>query len=94
MGSILTAVKGQGLDVNSVAGPTSYNTGGFTIPTDLGRVDEATLQIDNSSFETRVDSIASNNQIAAQVFSQGSGTEASQDSDFSGDTVTYQAYRL
>lgn len=95
MPNILQAQSGQTNQVDSIAGPGSYESGdGFSITTNLGRVDEATAEIDNSTWDARATGVADNNTVVVSVFSSDSAGEAPQDTDLSGDEITYSASRL
>lgn len=102
MPRVLQAATGQTSQVDSVTGPTSYDSSsGVVISTDLIRVDRASVEIDTGDdsttapWEARVDSISSDNQIHARVFSQASGNEAqSGTTDLSTFELTYRADRL
>lgn len=87
------AASGQQIETDTVDGPT-YNTGGFTISTNLGRVDEFIVYANGSGYEARYASTESNNQAVVTVHSQGSGDEVGDDTDLTGETFTYTAYRL
>lgn len=94
MPDLLRAASGQQVQTSSESGPSSYPTGGFSIRTGLGRVDEALVQNGNASYEARLDSISDNNAIVVTMYSQGTGTELAAGTDLSDDSVTYQAKRL
>lgn len=92
--TVLNAASGQLEEQTSVSGPNSYDaTNGFSISTNLPRVDEAQTQISAGSVETRVESIASDNTIVVSVFSAASGGELPADTTLSQDTITYSAYQ-
>lgn len=90
----LVARSGQLTEADSTSGPGSYPTGGFSIQTRMGRVDQAIVEGDNGAYDYKLNSVASHNQIVVQAYSQGSGTEVAANTDLSGDTVTYTAYML
>lgn len=96
MPNILRAASGQQSDIDSVSGPTTYpsNAGVFSVRTDLGRVDQAMVQVDNSQLTTRVESISSNNILNISVNSVATATPVQAGTDLSGDTFTYAAWRL
>lgn len=91
---ILRAQNGMQTNVDSASGPSSYPTGGFSVSTDLGRVDEASVDIDNPLYEARLDSVTSKNSLLVEAYSQASGTELAAGTDLSTDSVTYTAHRL
>lgn len=92
MPNILTGTKGQQVEADSAAGPTSYPTGGFDRNSDLGRVDHAVAEIDNGDFVAHVEAIA-DNTLTIQVFSQG-GNEVADATDLSANQITAYSYRL
>lgn len=89
----LRAASGQHTESDTVSGVT-YNTGGFTVNTNLGRVDEAMVEARGSLYEARFDSVISNNGLVVTVHSQASGDELADDTDLTGENFTYTAYRL
>lgn len=94
MPNVLRARSHQQAEADSVSGPSSYASGtGFSIRSNLGRVDEVDVEIDNASWEARA-SVADDNAIVAQFYSQGSGTEVADATDLSADTVHWTAHRL
>lgn len=92
--NILRAASGQQAETSSEAAPSSYPTGGFTVSTDLGRVDEAMVEGDDGSWEVRLDSVSSKTDLDVQVFSQDGTGEAAGGTDLSGMGITYDAKRL
>lgn len=93
MPNILRAANGQQNESDSFAGPSSYPTGGFSHRTDLGRVDNASVELDRGDFEAHVESIDDDNNLVIQAFSQGGG-EAAAGTDLSSDTFTTDSYRV
>lgn len=93
MPNLLRAAQGGMSETNSESPPASYPSGGFTVSTDLGRVDEAIVQIDNASWEARLES-TDETEMVVGVYSQGSGNEAAAGTDLSDDSVSYTAARL
>ena len=99
MTNVLRARSHQQTEADSVSGPSSYTSGdGFSVRSNLGRVDQVDPEIDNNLWEARLDSIASNNTMVFQFFSQStsgaSAPEAPDGTDFSGDKVHWTAHRL
>lgn len=90
--NILSATNGE-QQTNSVSGPSSYPTGGFSVDTDLARASEALVGTDAEAYEARVES-TSDNSLVIGMYSQGSGTEIAAGTDLSGDSLTYNAYML
>jgi len=91
---ILEATQGQQNEGRSFAGPSSYPTGGFSARSDLGRVDEATVQVDNGSYDAHVESVADNNALIVQVVEEDTASEVGGGTDLSGETFVQTAYRL
>lgn len=94
MSDILRAASGQQSESLSQDGPSSYPSGGFSIRTNLGRVDEAMVQTDDMGFDAKVSQVTDNNVLQVAVVSQDSGNEVSDSTDLSGVSFTYDAYRL
>lgn len=92
--NVLTASSGQQNEPNNVAGPSSYPTGGFSIRTNLGRVDQAIIQGDNSARSYKVQSTPTNHIVATAHSAGSSGTELASGTDLSSDNIVYDAYRL
>lgn len=90
----LVARSGQVTESNDTSGPTSYPTGGFSVRTNIGRVDEALVEGDSGTNVYEKTSVGDNNAIVIQAFSQASGGEIAAGTDLSGDTITYTAYML
>lgn len=87
---------GQQLEVDSVDGPdNSGDDTGFEIKTNLGRVDQATVQSDDSDYyaASEVSDDASDNTITVTVFEQDGDAEVTDDTDLSDSTFTYTAIR-
>lgn len=95
--NLLTAMSGQQSASDTATGPQSYDTGGFSVRTSLGRVDRATASVDNGDREARVTDTGSQdtaNYVNIQVYQQGGAGEVSQDTDLSGDEFLIDAKRL
>jgi len=91
--SLLKATTQQ--EISSTAGPDAYENGdGYSVSTDLARVDEADASTDASGVEARVTSVASYNTLVVKMYSTESGDEYAQGADLSDDTVVYEAYKL
>lgn len=94
MPDVLRARSHQQIEADSISGPGSYESGvGFSIRSNLGRVDEVDVEVNNADYEARA-SVADNNAIVATFHSQASGTELPDAADLSTDTVHWTAYRL
>lgn len=101
--SLLRGVVSE-VEVQGVAGPSSYPSGGFTQGSDMGRVDQFMVQVDNPDVYARPHSagtssaITGSNQMVIQVYSantgNSAGTEASANSDFTNDNFVIRAFRL
>jgi len=87
----LVARSGQLQETDHVSGPNSYATGGFSVRTNIGRVDNQIVEGDNATYEFRA-SVADNNAIVVSAYSQSTGTEVAANTDLSGVTVTYTAF--
>lgn len=85
-------------DVTGATGDTSYNTGGISYTSKLGRVDMAVANIQSTSNSAKVTSINSPNQIVIQLFSQGTADAADEGQEleekFIADNIQVTAYRL
>lgn len=92
MGDVLQASKGQQAESETLAGPSSYPTGGFSHRSDLGRVDAVHGDVDDGTQEVTM-TASDDNAVVIQAFSQGGG-EIAAGTDLSGDTYTYTAHRL
>lgn len=93
MSNVIRASSHQQNDTNTRTGPSSYPSGGFSLRTDLGRVDEATVEAQDGDWEAVNSGTTGNNHIQTAVFSQG-GNEAQAGTDLSSINFTYDAYRL
>ena len=94
MSSILRAAAGGQSESEEVSAPDSYPTGGFSVRSNLGRVDRALAEGDSLDNGYEVTSIASNNAMVVQAYDKAAGGEIGAGTDLSGDTVTYIAERL
>lgn len=90
----LVAQSGQVTEADSTSGPGSYPTGGFSIQTNIGRVDQAMVEGDNGTYDYELNSVASHNVVVVQAYNNSTGSEVSSNTDLSGDTITYAAYML
>lgn len=92
--NLMRATSGELSETSEVTGPNSYQSGGFTISTDVGRVDEASIEV--SSDDTWIAQVTDTNttSIIATVRSMDSGNEAANDTDLSAVEFTYTAHRL
>lgn len=98
---ILEAVRGQTSSVESDAreGAISYNTGGYSYRSDLGRVDVAQAQNHGTSQIAKVTNITDDNLVVVQVFSQTAGVvgeigqEVAADQEVN-DEISLAMYRL
>lgn len=88
----LQATEGRQVEVESVDGPSSYPTGGFSARSNLGRVDESTVEAVGEAYEAS-STVDDDNAVVIEAYSQGGGEVPAGD-DISGTTFTYQAYRL
>lgn len=75
--SILEAKSGQTQEVQTDArdGDVSYNTGGYSYTSRLGRVDDAHAEFKSDSMTAKVTTISSNNVVEVQLFSVGTANE-------------------
>lgn len=94
MPSLLRAARGGQSAADDVSGPSSYPTGGFSVRTDLGRVDRAVAEGDSLDNGYEVTSIADDNALVIQAYDKAAGGEIAGGTDLSDDTVTYLAKRL
>lgn len=98
---ILEAKSGEVMEVQDDAkdGQNSYNTGGFSYVSTLGRVDAAFAYIQSTSQTAKVTSINSPNEVVVQLFSQGSADAADEGQEIDADlhiadAINLHAYRL
>jgi len=97
--NVLRTSSGQLQAADSVDGPSSYPTGGFSVNTDLGRVNTAMVDSNNDSYEARatgVGSAGSGTQegfVVVQLYSQDGTGEVDAGTDVSGTEVSYSAFR-
>lgn len=98
---ILEAVTGETKEVQTDArdGQLSYNTGGFSYTSKLGRVDTAQAEIQSTSQTAKVTSITSDNIVVVQLFSQGTGVAAEEGQEIGNnnrvsDNISLTMYRL
>lgn len=84
--------SGALVEVEEETGPTSYPTGGFTVSTELGRVNSAQVDTDDPAYEAR-NTGASGTEFTV-VATDPSGTEVSAGTDISSVTFNYTAKRL
>lgn len=94
MVDILEAASGQQIDAGRTAGPSTIVGGIFSIKTNLGRVDEALVDSEDVSWVAAPQDAGEQTYIQVEVASQGSGNAPSDDTDLSGVTFRYAAYRL
>lgn len=97
MGTVLRAASGQHIEVTRVTGPTSYPSGdGFSVTSDMGRVDEFTVQSPSDSVLSKNDNITGNNTMVVKAYSMTSNVnnEIEDAVDLSGDDYILTAYRL
>lgn len=88
--TILRAAAGE-QQTDSLTGPSSYDSGtGFTIDTDLQRVNDMMVASDNNSWEARVASTTDNSAVV-QVYSQSTNVEAPSGQDLSSVSFVYNA---
>lgn len=96
----MQAASGQVMEMQTVTGPTSYPNGdGFTVQSDLGRVDNFIVQTDSGTIETRNDSVVNNNQMVVKAYTANTSgntpyDEVTNDNDLSGDNFTLFASKL
>lgn len=98
MVNVLRAATHQEAEEDTVAGPTSYPTGGFTVRSDLGRVDEVIPHAGESDdgqkpFDATA-LVQDDNAIVISAFSQATGVEAQAGTDLSGIDFSWTAHRL
>lgn len=80
-------------EIDTEAGPDAYPAGGFEITPDLGRIGNATVEAQDLGYTARVlDITADSNLVVGVVATDGTG-EVAADTDLSGVTFTYTAYR-
>jgi hypothetical protein len=94
MGNLLRAATGEISDVDTVAGPDSYPTGGFSIKTSLGRISDTAVSTDAPGYEAREVGAGDPEWLRIEVHSQDGTSEVAGGTDLSGDNFTYQAFRL
>lgn len=99
--SILEAVTGETMEVQTDArdGDVTYQTGGYSYTSKLGRVDTAQAEIQSTSQVAKVTSIVSDNTVVIQLFSQGSGVAGEEGQEIDNgvnvqDNISLVAYRL
>lgn len=92
MGNSIRAQRGDVL-VESISGPASYPSGGFSQRVDLGRVDEADVGMDSLDRFAVVNAVNDNNAVVIQAGSYGSGGEVAAGTDLSGDTFRLEAFK-
>lgn len=94
----MRAATHQQSEMNSVSGPQSYDSAtGFSVRSDLGRVDEVEVWAGEEDSTKPFDAtaeVADDNAIVISAFSQDTGVEAQDDTDLSGITFTWIAERL
>lgn len=98
MVNVLRAATHQEAEEDAVVGPASYPTGGFTIRSDLGRVDEVIVHAQESGdnqkpFDATAE-VQDDNAIVVSAFSQATGVEAAAGTDLSAITFSWTAHRL
>lgn len=88
-------------EYNDQDGPAAYAAGGFDIQTDIGRVDNAEVSVDDEGYEARVTatpSAANPGAFTVQVytidFAGGAVAEVAGGTDLGGVTFYYEAHRL
>lgn len=93
--SILEARGGPTMEVQDDArdGQVSYNTGGFSYTSRLGRVDTAQAEFLSDSMTAKVTTIQSNNEVVVQLFSAGTTNEVD-DGQSVETNISLTAYRL
>lgn len=96
--NVMRAATHQQEEDNSVDGPASYPSGGFSVRTDLGRVDEVIVHAGESGdgqkpFDATA-VVQDNNALVVSAFSQPTGVEAAAGTDLSNITFSYTAQRL
>lgn len=98
---ILQTIAGQTFEVQQDAADSghSYNTGGYSYVSNLGRVDAAIAQVHADSITAKVTGINSPNEVVVQLFSQGTGDAGEEGQEIDGDQVVPEdlnltAYRL
>lgn len=97
--NILRAATGQqaGVDNLDDQQPNSYSTGGFSVRSSLGRINDATVSVDNGDWEARVTNIGTGdraNFANVQVYSQDGSGEAANNTDIESDTFVLRSERL
>jgi hypothetical protein len=90
MADILRTATGETQSGSDDSPPSSYPSGGYSLDTDLYRVSNALVEIDNNDLEARATSYDSNTVIV-EVFSEDTGSEVSGGFDLSTDEVGYTA---
>ena len=96
---LLRAASGQEAAVDDVAPeePTSYPTGGFSVRSSLGRIDDASVSADDGDWEARVTAVGSGdraNFCNVQVYSQDGSGEAADGTDLSDTSFLLRTERL
>ena len=94
----MRAATHQQGEMDSVTGPQTYDSGaGFSVRSDLGRVDEAEVWAgeddDNKPFDATV-TVQNDNELVIHAYSQATGVEAADDTDLSSINFTWLAERL
>lgn len=55
MSNVTRAASGEEAETDTVNGADSYSTGGISIGTNLGSVDDATVEVDNPNYQAQVE---------------------------------------
>lgn len=97
--NILRAATGQQSSVDTLDDqqPGSYSTGGFSVRSSLGRVDDATVSVDSPDYEARVTGTGDDdraNYANIQIYSQDGTGEVAADTDITEDTFVLRTNRL
>lgn len=99
--SVLETVTGETIEVQPDAtdDDNTYQTGGFSYSSALGRVDSAQAQIQSTSQSAKVTNVTSDNIVVIQVFSQGTGNAVTNGKEVQNglniaDTIHLTCYRL
>lgn len=79
---------------DSVTATESYQSGGFSVRSSMGRVDNVIVEGDSDTRTYEATSIDDDNAIVVQAFNRSDGSEAGEGTDLSDDTITYRASRL
>lgn len=94
MPSLLRAMEGGQTEADETSGPSSYPTGGFSVRSNLGRVDRAMAEIDDLDTGVEVTSVSDDNALIVQAYDKAAGGEIASGTDLSDNTVTHFATRL